>query len=437
MFSHYLDLALRSFRRHKVLTALMVLAIALGIGAAMTTLTVFHVLSGDPLPGASATLFYPQLDPQNLTDYRPGEEPPSQLTRFDAEALLRAARGDRQALMTGGSVAVQPQRSTLAPFRIDARYTTADFFPMFRTPFLFGSGWDAKADDAHARVVVIGKSLNDKLFAGGNSVGKVVRLEDTDFRIVGVLDDWRPAPKFYDLNVGEHGFGDAEQIFVPFWTSRDLRLRRNGSMDCYDERPAGVRDTDVTAACIWLQFWVQLDSPQKVRTYRAFLENYSDQQRAAGRFHRPNNIRLRDLMQLLTYNKVVPEDVKLQVLLAFGFLLVCLLNTVGLLLAKFLRRAPEIGVRRALGATRQSIFAQYLVEAGMIGLAGGVLGLLLAELGLWAIRTQPVEYADLARLDPAMLATTFALAIFASLLAGLLPAWRAMQVVPAMQLKSQ
>ena len=53
MFAYYFDLALRSFRRNKVLTALMVLAIALGIGASMTTLTVFHVLSGDPMPEKS------------------------------------------------------------------------------------------------------------------------------------------------------------------------------------------------------------------------------------------------------------------------------------------------------------------------------------------------------------------------------------------------
>ncbi len=46
MFAYYFDLALRSFRRNKALTALMILAIALGIGASMTTLTVFHVLSG-------------------------------------------------------------------------------------------------------------------------------------------------------------------------------------------------------------------------------------------------------------------------------------------------------------------------------------------------------------------------------------------------------
>ncbi|MGO4776670.1 ABC transporter permease, partial [Lysobacter sp. 2RAB21] len=126
-----------------------------------------------------------------------------------------------------------------------------------------------------------------------------------------------------------------------------------------------------------------------------------------------------------------------QVWLAFGFLLVCLLNTVGLLLAKFLRRSGEIGVRRALGATRRAIFAQCLVEAGTIGLAGGLLGLLLAQLGLWAVRQQPVAYAALALLDMSMLFPSFLLAIAASVLAGLLPAWRACQVTPAIQLKSQ
>src|SRR5690606_36871338 len=133
---------------------------------------------------------------------------------------------------------------------------------------------------------------------------------------------------------------------------------------------------------------------------------------------------------------VVPGDVRLQVWLAFGFLAVCLLNTVGLLLAKFLRRSSEIGVRRALGASRRAIFAQCLVEAGTVGLAGGLLGLALAQLGLWAVCQQPVSYADLVHLEPLMLTTTFVLAIFASVLAGLVPAWQACQVAPAMQLKS-
>lgn len=435
MFAYYLDLALRSFRRNRVLTALMVLAIALGIGAAMTTLTVFHVLSGDPLPGRSHALYYPQLDPQTRDGYTPGDEPPDQLTRADAEALLKARRADRQALMTGGGVAVVPAKADLAPFNTEARYTSADFFPMFDVPFLYGSGWSAVEDDGKARVVVLARELNDRLFGGENSVGRTIRLDEYDFRIVGVLDRWRPTPHFYDLNTGN--YAGAEQVFMPFSTATELRLGRNGSMNCFDNRAEGVRDTDVGAPCVWIQFWVQLDTPQKARDYEAFLRNYSDQQRATGRFERPTNVRLRSLMDWLDYQEVVPSDVNLQVWLAFGFLLVCLVNTVGLLLAKFLRRSPEIGVRRALGASRRAIFAQCLVEAGTVGLAGGILGLGLAQLGLWAVRQQPTDYAELARLDPLMLATTFVLAVVASLLAGLVPAWRACLVTPAIQLKSQ
>ena len=438
MFAYYFDLALRSFRRNKALTALMVLAIALGIGASMTTLTVFHVLSGDPLPSKSSKLFYVQLDPASMQGYQAGEEPEEQVTRFDAEELLRQKRGDRQAMMTGGSFGIEPAKQGLDPFYADSRYTTADFFPMFDAPFLYGHGWSAAEDQRRDRVVVLSKALNDKLFGDADSTGKTVRLDHNDFRVVGVLDDWRPTPKFYDLNSDR--YGEAEQAFVPFSTSRDLKMSRNGSMNCWDngnssDDPEG--ETGVNAPCVWLQYWVEIDDPAKVADYRQYLVNYSDQQRAAGRFQRPTNVRLRSLMEWLDYKEVVPGDVRLQVWLAFGFLLVCLLNTVGLLLAKFLRRSSEIGVRRALGASRRAIFAQCLVEAGTIGLAGGILGLCLAQLGLWAVRQQPVSYADLVHLDPLMLGATFVLAILASVLAGLVPAWHACQVTPAMQLKSQ
>jgi putative ABC transport system permease protein len=79
---------------------------------------------------------------------------------------------------------------------------------------------------------------------------------------------------------------------------------------------------------------------------------------------------------------------------------------------------------------------QLLVEAGTIGLIGGLLGLLLAWLGLWAVRHEPASYAQLAHLDLPMLGATFGLAVASSLLAGLLPAWRGCQVSPATQLKS-
>lgn len=433
MFGYYFNLALRSFRRNRVLTALMVLAIALGIGACMTTLTVFRVLSGDPIPGKSGQLYYVQLDPEGMQGYTPGGEPNDQVTRTDAETLLREKRGDRQAMMTGGGVSVTPDRADLTPFVSDARYASTDFFPMFQVPFLHGNGWSQADDEARARVVVISRDLNERVFGGTNSVGQRLRLDQTDFTVIGVIDEWRPTPRFYDMNSDR--YGELEDVFLPFSTSRDLQMGRSGNMNCWGDSRGD--NTALNVPCAWIQYWVELGSEDKRKAYFDYLTSYSEQQRAAGRFERPTNVRLRSVMEWLDYNRVVPNDVVMQLWLGFGFLLVCLLNTVGLLLAKFLRRSSEIGVRRALGASRAEIFKQCLVEAGTIGLAGGVIGLGLALLGLWAVRQQPASYAELAHLDPAMLLTTFVLAIVASLFAGILPAWRAMQVTPALQLKSQ
>ena len=430
-FAYYLHLALRSFRRNRVLTALMVLAIALGIGASMTTLTVFHVLSGDPIPHKSERLFYVELDAADMHGYRPGEEPEDQLTRFDAEALLREGRAERQALMSGGHVVVTPAggQSSLIT---EARYTSEGFFELFDTPFLYGRGWTRREDEGRARVVVISKELNQTLFGGADSVGRTVRVENADLRVVGVLDRWRPVPHFYDLNL--FTYGESEQVFVPFWTAREIGMEHSGNRNCWGD--SGGDPLSLNAPCAWIQYWAEMD-PGRAGAYRDYLHAYSEQQRQAGRFQRPANPRLRDVREHLDYNKVVPNDVRLQVWLAFGFLLVCLINTVGLLLAKCLRRSAEIGVRRALGASRRDIFLQFLVEAGTLGVAGAVLGLGLAWLGLWAVRQNPAEYAQLAQLDGTMLLATFALSIGASVLAGLLPAWRACQVTPAIQLKSQ
>jgi putative ABC transport system permease protein len=432
MFAYYFDLALRSLRRNKVLTALMVLSIALGIGASMTTLTVLHILSGDPLPAKSSRLYYPQLDPRDMDGYRPNGEPPGQVTWVDGMNLLHAKRAHYQALMTGGDVPIQPGSSTLDPFLEDARFTTADFFPMFDVAFRYGHAWSAADDEAEARVVVLSSKLNDKLFGGKNSVGQTLRMDDIDFRIVGILADWRPSLHFYDLY--SSSFVANEGVFVPLTTAVDLKFNHDGSTDCWGHGP--VAGDLKNAPCTWLQFWVQLDTPAQADTYKQFLINYSQQQKTLGRFQRPPNVHLRNLMGWLDYNKVVPSDVRLQVWLAFGFLLVCLVNTVGLMLAKFLRRAGELGVRRALGASSRTVFAQLLIEAGAVGLVGGIGGLLLAWLGLWLVRQQPSQYAPLAHLDPLMLLTTFLLAIVTTLLAGVLPAWRACLITPALQLKS-
>jgi putative ABC transport system permease protein len=168
-----------------------------------------------------------------------------------------------------------------------------------------------------------------------------------------------------------------------------------------------------------------------------WLNGYVKEQRRFGRMERPVPARVFDVREWMTYLQVISNDTRLAVWLSFGFLLLCLVNTVGLLLAKFSVRAPEVGVRRALGATRSAIFGQFLVEAGVVGVIGGATGLGLALASLTLIGRQSRTMSGVVHMDVPMLATTFVLAIVAALLAGLLPTWRAAQVTPALQLKSQ
>lgn len=429
MFGYYFDLALRSFKRNRALTALMVLTIALGIGTSMTTLTVMHVLSGDPIPQKSAKLFRVRMNVFPDDAFKPGNTVPDNLTRRDAEALLHDARADRQAMMSAGSMVVTPAQGD--PLSVEARYTTADFFPMFEVPLRYGHAWSRDDDTDRAHVVVISGALNAQLFGGRDSVGRALQVGDQSLRIIGVLGDWDMNPRFYDLSNGR--FGDSEDVFLPLSTALDMKLSTSGQTWCWGNS-ADAHGAD--APCIWLQYWAELDTPAKVAAYRQYLRNYIALQHKAGRFTHSGQLELQDVMQWLDAKGVVPSDVRLQMWLALGFLGICLLNTVGLLLAKFLRRSSELGVRRALGASRRAIFMQCLVEAGVVGLAGGVAGLALAGLGVLLVRHQPTDYGAFIHMDLRMLLATFALALLSSLLAGLLPAWRATNVAPGTALKS-
>ena len=439
MFSYYLRLAMTSIRRTPVLSALMVLALGLGIGAFMTTFTVYYLMSGDPIPHKSDVLYAVQLD-----NWDPNEDPTEsasdvqpQLTYQDGQFLMNSdTPATRQVHMYGSDMVVVPEGDE-PPFNENVRATYETFFSMFDVPFIYGAPWPSKADEDHASVIVIGRKLNDRLFNGENSVGKSIQLNDDFYKITGVIDDWQPTPRFYHVDAGRR-FSDSEQIFLPFTRAIDLVLGPNGNTNCWapmdDSLP--VIEAFLKSECVWTQFWAELETPDQAAAYKDYLDNYVRDQKQIGRFQRPLNNFISNVKEWLVVNRVVTNDNRVLVRLSFLFLLVCVLNTVGLLMAKFLGKSGEVAVRRAMGASRQAVFAQNLVEVATIGVAGGIVGVGLAWLGLKGIESLYRGYQHLVHLDPVMLATAVCLAVISAILAGLYPVWRVSRQAPAGLLKA-
>jgi len=438
MFRYNVKLALKSMRRNVILTALMIAAIGVGIGISMTTMTVYYMMNGDPIPAKSDVLFAITMDSWSplrpFNDDKP-DRAPHQLTFHDAERLLAFGEGKRQTAMFESSLIIEPVNEDELPFEAGARVASADFFSMFNVPFIYGSGWDQSADAAAEPVVVLTKQLNERLFGGVDSVGERLIMQGTYFQVAGVVDTWEPTPRFYDPING--AFQEINEMFIPYSLTLALELQSAGSDWGWKAEDITSFEQWLNSESSWVQYFVELESPRDRDAYVAHLDAYVGEQKRLGRFERPMNNSIFDVMEWMEYHEVVANDSKVLVGLSFLFLTVCLLSTIALLLTKFVGKTSETSLRRALGASRKVIFNQQLVEVAVIGSAGGLIGLLLAAAGLKGIKVLYEAPDGLVSLDWVMIMTAIGLAVVSSMIAGLYPAWRVCKIPPAAQLKTQ
>lgn len=445
MFGYYLELAFRNLKRNPGLTALMIGAVALGIAVCVMTLTMYRAMSSNPIWWKNDVLYAVTMDfwdPQEPAwDDKP-ELPPTQLTYRDAMAVYASDIPERKVIMHKAVGIVSVDGQGMLPERVTTRVTTKDFFAMFDVPFQYGGTWTDGADTGPEPVMVISRKVNEKLFDGANSVGRRIRWNDNEFRIVGVRDHWMPLPTFYDVN--NDVLEEPEDVYIPFGWSVALELDSAGNTNGWKPEDIKTYQQLLTSEVIWIQMWAELPDEAARNRFQAFLDNYATEQKSAGRHQRPLNNRLTKVDQWLVDNDVVGNDDRVLVGLAFAFLAVCLLNTVGLLLAKFLNGASITGVRRALGASRRQVFYQHLVEVGLVSTFGALLGLALGALLLAGLRVlysfDPTDAGGtqaLAHVDVTSVVTALLLAFFATIAAGLYPAWRIGRIPPASYLKAQ
>ena len=445
MFGYYLQLAFRNLRRNPGLTALMIGAVALGIAVCVMTLTLYRAMSGNPIWWKNDVLYAVTLDawdPNQPAHEDKAELPPWQLTYRDAMALMESDIPKRKVVMHKAIGVLSVDGQSIKPERALTRVTSADFFSIFDVPFHYGGGWSPSADSGPEPVMVLSKKMNDKLFKGANSVGRRIRWDDHEFRVVGVLAHWLPLPTFYDVNNGH--LEEPEDVYIPFGWNVAFEIQSAGNTNGWKPEEVNTYQDFLASELIWIQMWVELPDAAARQRFQTFIDSYGMEQKKAGRFQRPLDNRLTPVDQWLVNNEVVSNDDRVLVGLAFAFLAVCLLNTVGLLLAKFLNNAAITGVRRALGASRRQVFMQHLVEVGVISSIGALLGLALGGLMLIGLRVlYTVDPTDsggtqaLAHVDYTSVGTALALALFATIAAGLYPAWRIGRIPPAVYLKSQ
>jgi putative ABC transport system permease protein len=441
--NYMLETGLRGCLRHPRTMTLVVLTLALGLASVMTMLTLLSVLGADPLPGISHTLHLAWADSRETAKsgdsdtYGDGSLVPPLWKLADARAMQQLRPDIRQVALVTAPVTVASIDGR-ARKQVSAAFALGPMLPVFEVPLRHGRYWTPEEEMARTPVVVISRALSQRLLGREDGTGAEVRLGKRNFRVIGISERWAPRPRPHFLPASDAGWrGEGDEVFAPAEAALASGIEISSTRICDDAGFGGFRFDQVNVdQCRWLVLWAELADAGQQRSYAQSLQAFAADRHAAGIFPRPPLTRLQSMPQWLHLNRVVPDSVRLNLWLAIGLLVLCLVNVAGLLAARFLRRSGEYGVRRVLGAPRRAIIATCLVESTLAGLLGGLLALPLTLAGLWLMRQQGDAYAPLARLDFPLFTLLLLLAVLTGVLVGLLPALRAARQEPALQVKT-
>jgi putative ABC transport system permease protein len=454
VFAYNLQLAWRSLFQRRGLTILMIAAIGVGLGLLMTIRTMAYQAQQLPAGEKSYRLHLLQMDGRGVEgdqfeQWFEGDA----VTYRDARLLINADTvAEQQTYLWKSDVIVSSEDKNVLPKRSRTLVGLANFFTMFDAPFLYGSTWSEEANDSAEPVAVISKRHNDYFFGGENSVGRRLNLGTRTVTVVGVLDDWYLNRSYYDMSFDP---ARRDDVFIPDSLAQEFNLVRAMDLGCPESDADRVTDFSASdiqgllnSECAWVIFWAELNTDASIQEYKDDIEQHMIAQQSLGRFPRE---------QLTYFLTSVVEHIELVgqfrgrqaflQLMSNLFFAVCLINAIGILLAKFTSKSREISLRRALGAKKTTIMSQHLLEVVIIGLLGGCLGLMLSYVGLAGMRSIVVyqsdytvaaqEIAHAFRLDWVMIGSAFVIAIGSTILVGLYPIWRVCNGKPAQQLKSQ
>lgn len=414
--------AFMSLRRTPVLSAFMVLGLALSVGFYIVgsgARAAFHgaeVKDADRLFRVEIRheLVFP-ADLQNGETWMFMERDNLLLRPTDAEVLFSAPRPAKKALSFTGCVALSSPGPGLD---VEASFSSTGVFELFGLGVAQGRLWTEEEERSAAPVVLLDPELAERLFPGRDPIGAEVSIAGRALRVIGVLERDRTRLELWELP-----WTHAPGVFVPHTLFSVLRAIPRYAL-IYGQLPPSFAEVNA-GTTTWANLWVRFDNAEDRADFTRVLEA-----QAQGR-----SIKLRPVADWHQRISIPNAGFVLFELLSGIGLLVAAFGLSRLLVARFASRTSEIGLRCALGASRPSLFMGNLCEALAIGSFGALLGVAFGAVGLLSVNvllpTVPVHFA----LDAGRALIGVGAALLVSGLAAIGPSWRFAKLTPAEALR--
>jgi len=394
LFWQDLRIGLRMLLKAPGFTVVAVLTLALGIGANTAIFSVVNAVLLRPLAykdSASLMNVWAKFDKQGLP-FLPFSGP-EYFDLVDHHEPFSEIGG----YALGGSANLT--RTDARPVQVTAANATASVFPLLGVAPVMGRSFGTDEDQSgHSHFALLSYAFWRSQFAGDpNVVSRTIQLDGEAYSIVGVL------PKDFSL-------GGKQDLWLPLGLSRAKAGNRGSHyMNVVARLKRGVTFAQASAAMTRLADDLR----------RAYPDNYDQQgPNDFGMFLMPVKEQL--------VSKLRPALLVLLGAVAFVLLIACA-NVANLLLARASAREKELAIRAALGAGRGRLVKQLLTESLVLALAGGLVGLILANWGVGALRglvPAKTPRVDEVQLDPVVLAFTLGVSLLTGVFFGLAPAWQ-------------
>ncbi len=408
-FMEAVRIALRALAANKLRSSLTMLGIIIGVAAVIALMSVgqgVQELITEELQSAGSNLLI--VVPGRLEDAQPGDprarRPSNPLTNGDWMAI-------RDPLKVPYLLAVAPEadgQATVSYGKTTLSLTitgTNEDYPFVRN-FFPQDGRFLTSEDVtgEARVVVLGRNVAEKLFSPDiYPIGQTIRINHIPFRVVGVMED-----------KGGSGFRNFDDmVYVPFTTAQQrlfpyLRSQRG----------------EPTLSLIL----VKVDSEENLKLAQTAIEDLLRERHRITFLDEDDFSVINQADILDIFGSITGVLTTFLGGIAAISLLVGGIGIMNIMLVSVTERTREIGLRKAVGAKRRDILLQFLVEAMVLSLIGGLIGMLLGFAGAEMLASLSEDLRAVISLDSILLATGFSLLV--GLFFGIYPALRAAQLHP-------